>query len=377
VEIARRGGLRFVGPNCMGNFNTYSGFSTVAYLPPAGRGPLALIAQSGNTSEWIIHSGGEVGLGFSKYVSSGNEADLHFEDYLEYLSQDAETGVVLGYVEGLREGRRFLETAKRITREKPVVLLKAGRTEAGSRAARSHTAALAGSDLVCDAAFRQSGVIRVDEAGELIDVALALLGQPLPRGRRVGVLATGGGAAVVTADALTRHGLELPPFSATTIERLNSILPRRWSHGNPIDNGGEPIDYGCLWALMEDDAIDAVVMIGAAGVGAKYSGWLSIPPSFGDAVDQWLREAERVEMGHLETMVELMDRYQKPVVLAHNGIPTVRQGELYDWLQRSHLVPYLTPERAAKALARLADYSEYLQLAKAEADQARRAPRSV
>jgi acetyltransferase len=123
-----------------------------------------------------------MGLGFSKYVSSGNEADLHFEDYLEYLGQDKETKVILGYVEGFREGKRFLKLAREITKRKPVVVMKVGSTDCGARAARSHTAALSGSDVLSDAAFKQAGVIRVGEVSELIEVALVLLGQPLPEG---------------------------------------------------------------------------------------------------------------------------------------------------------------------------------------------------
>ena len=122
----------------------------------------------------------EAGLGLSKYISSGNEADLHFEDYLEYLGQNEETRLIMGYAEGLREGRRFLELAREVTRKKPVVIMKVGGTDCGARACRSHTAALSGSDDICDAAFKQSGVIRVEEVSDLIDVSLVLLGQPLP-----------------------------------------------------------------------------------------------------------------------------------------------------------------------------------------------------
>ena len=179
-----------------------------------------------------------MGLAFSKFVSSGNEADLHFEDYLEYLAWDDQTEVILGYIEGIRESRRFFQLAKEISKKKPIVITKAGRTEGGSRAARSHTASLAGSDAVCQAAFKQSGVIRVEEMSEMIDVAVCLLGQPLPKGRRVGVMAMGGGMAVTAADAVMQAGLELPSFSPSTMEKLDSILSSRWSHGNPVDPGG-------------------------------------------------------------------------------------------------------------------------------------------
>jgi len=360
VEIARQGGIRLVGPNGMGHFDTSAGFFTVPYLPPVRKGPLALIAQSGNTSQSIVYLACEMGLGFSKYVSSGNEADLHFEDYMEYLAQDEETKIILGYIEGLKEGRRFFELAREITRKKPIVIMKAGRTEAGARAARSHTAALAGSDVVCEAAFKQSGVIRVEEAGELIDVALVLLGQPLPRGRRVGVLSSGGGAAVIAADALMRQHLELPQLSPDTIEKLNSLLPPRWSHVNPVETGGDPFSYACLWALMEDENVDAALVIGGGGVTGSYAKWVSLPTTVSGQIDQWLEDAELTELSDVDKALQLMKKYQKPIIFANMGVPTPRKGKVYEKLQKEYIIPFLTPERAAKALALLVQYSEYL-----------------
>jgi len=364
VEIARRGGIRFVGPNCMGHLDTFSKFSTVIFLPPVRKGPVALISQSGNSGQSIIYSGWEVGLGFSKYISSGNEADLHFEDYLEYLAQDEKTKVILGYVEGLREGRRFYELATEITKKKPIVIMKAGHTLAGARAALSHTASLAGSDVICDSAFRQAGVIRVDEISELIDVALALLGQPLPRGRRVGVISTGGGMGVMAADALMSQGLELPQLSPETMEKLNSILSNRWSRGNPVDPGGDAFSYRCLWSLIEDENIDATMIIGSAGVAGSFLDWFTIPDSMRSELDQWMKTAEASELKDLERVKEMMNRYQKPIIISGMGIPLVRKGAVYESMEQNYLVPYVTPERAAKALAHLVEYSEYLAISK-------------
>ena len=363
IEIARRGGMRVVGPNCMGHFNAFSNLFTVPYLPPVRTGPLSLISQSGNTSQSIVYLCYEAGLGFSKYVSSGNEADLHFEDYLEYFAGDDNTKIIAGYIEGLREGRRFFELAKEITRKKPVVVMKAGRTEAGARAAQSHTASLAGSDLVAEAALKQCGVIRVDEVVELVDVSLALLGQPLPRGRRVGVLSTGGGGAVMAADALMREGLELPRLSPATVEKLNTVYSRRWSHGNPIDNGGDPFDYAALWALLEDDNVDAAVIIGAAGVARNMAGWVAIPDSMREVVTEWIDTSEAGELADVEKLFDMMKKLQKPALFCNLAIPTQRKGDLYRELEQRHDVPFLTPERAARALRHLVEYSEYLGVA--------------
>lgn len=174
VEIARRGGIRFIGPNCMGHFDTYSDFFTIPFNFPVTKGPASMVTQSGNSGIAVFALAWQSGLGFAKYVNSGNEADIRFEDFLEYLGRDEQTKVILAYVEGLRDGRRFLKLAREITRRKPIVILKAGRSDDGARAARSHSAALAGSDAASAAAFKQAGVIRVEEIGDLVDTALAL-----------------------------------------------------------------------------------------------------------------------------------------------------------------------------------------------------------
>jgi acyl-CoA synthetase (NDP forming) len=362
VEIARRGGIRFIGPNCAGHFNTHSELFTATYLPPVRKGPVAFVTQSGNLGLTVLAMGCEMGLGFSKYVSSGNEADLHFEDYLEYLGQDEETKVILAYVEGLREGKRFLKLAREITRRKPVVIMKVGRTDSGSRAARSHTAALSGSDVVSDAAFKQAGVIRVEEVSELIEVALVLLGQPLPGGNRAAVLTVGGGLGVVAADALKKHGLELPYLSPATIDKLNSRLSGRWSRGNPVDASGD-LSYPCLEPLMEDENVDAVVIACAVWAAAGFSAFMSTPPWDRNnltSLDQLLRAIEEESLRNLDVTMELMKRYRKPVILSAWVEHEVKGSRLYKKLEENHLTPYPTPDRAAKALSRLVEYSEYL-----------------
>jgi acyl-CoA synthetase (NDP forming) len=366
VEIARRGGIRFIGPNCAGHLNTHSNLFTATYCPPLKQGPVAFVTQSGNLGLTVLAMGCEVGLGFSKYVSSGNEADLHFEDYLEYLGQDEETKVILGYVEGLREGQRFLRLAREITKRKPVVIMKVGRTDSGARAARSHTAALSGSDELSDAAFKQAGVIRVEEVSELIEVALVLLGQPLPKGKRVAVLTVGGGLGVIAADVLKRRGLEVPPLSERTIKKLSSVLSGRWSRGNPVDASGD-LSYPCLLPLMEDENIDAVVIACAVWAAAGFSAFMSTPPwernNLTD-LNQLIQAIEEESLRNLDVTMELMKRYQKPVILSAWVNSEVKGSELYKKMEGNYLNPYPTPDRAAKALARLVEYSEHLGLAR-------------
>ena len=366
VEIARRGGVRFIGPNCAGHFNSYAELFTAPYLPPMRKGPVAFVTQSGNLGLVVLAMGYEAGLGFSKYVSSGNEADLRFEDYLEYLGQDEETKVILGYVEGLREGKRFLKLAAEISKKKPIVIMKVGRTDCGARAAMSHTAALSGSDELSDAAFRQAGVIRVDEVGELVETALVLLGQPLPKGRKVAVLTVGGGLGVIAADALKKHGLDVPPLSATTMKKLSSVLSGRWSRGNPVDTSGD-ISYPCLQPLLEDKNVDAVLIAGPVWAAAGFSAFISTPPWERNnltSFDQLIQFIEEESLRNLDKTMELMKQHQKPVVLSVWVEDEVKSGKLYEKLLNNYLTPYPSPDRAAKALSRLTEYSEYLGIAK-------------
>jgi len=365
-EIARQAGIRFIGPNCAGHFNAHAALFTATNCPPLQPGPVAFITQSGTLGLTVLAMGCELGLGFSKYVSSGNEADLSFEDYLEYLGQDEETKIILGYVEGLRDGRRFLRLAREISKKKPIIIMKVGCTECGARAARSHTAALSGADELSDAAFKQAGVIGVQEVDELVETALVLLGQPLPRGKKVAVLTIGGGLGVIAADALRKLDLELPALSLPTMRKLNSILSERWSHGNPVDAGGD-MSYPCLLPLLEDENIDAVVIACAAWAAAGFSAFMSTPPwernNLADFA-QLIKDIEEESLRNLEITMELMKHYPKPVILSSWVNNEVKGSELYRKLERNYLVPYPTPNRAAKALARLVEYSGYRGIAR-------------
>ncbi len=366
LEIARRGGIRFIGPNCAGHFNTFAGLFTAPYLPPVKQGPVSFVTQSGNLGLVVLAMGYEMGLGFSKYVRSGNEADLHFEDYLEYLGQDDTTKVIIGYVEGFREGRRFLNLAREITEKKPIIIMKVGCSDCGAQAARSHTAALSGSDELSGAAFRQAGVIRVEEVSDLVDVALVMLGQPLPRGKRVAVLTVGGGLGVIAADALKKHGLELSELSAATMKKLGSMLSGRWSRGNPVDTSGD-ISYPCLEPLLEDKNVDAVIIAGPVWGVAGFSALISTPPwerKGLTSLEQLVQFVDEESLENLGTTMELMKRYQKPVVFSVWTNDEVKTSGLYSKLWDNYLAPYPTPDRAARALARLVEYSEYLGIAR-------------
>jgi len=364
TEIARRGGIRIVGPNCMGHFDTATDLFTLPFAMPVRKGAVTILSQSGNSGLSMLNMGWTMGLGYGKYINSGNEADLHYEDFLEYLADDDKTRVILGYIEGLREGKRFLKLASEVTQKKPFVVLKAGRTGDGARAARSHTAALAGSEVISDAAFKQAGVIRVGEIGELVDTGVALLGQPLPRGRRVGVLTMGGGLGVIATDALVEQGLELARLTPATLEKLDSFLASRWSHGNPVDPGGTHIVYPCIWALLDDANVDALLVIDGVGMVGGLTGLMNILPVVKDKCARHLDASRREELVDIKRMLELMKERQKPVVLANMVSPPIKDSVVWGKLRESYILPYPTLERATKALARLTEYSGYRGVAR-------------
>ena len=356
--IARRGGIRFVGPNCMGHADTSSHLCTLAWAEEITAGPVGIISQSGNYGGQIIRNLADSGIGFSKFISTGNESDLHLEDYLEYLAQDQDTRIITVYIEGLREGRRFFQLAKETTARKPVIAIKAGRTGESARAVVSHTGALAGSDAVYDAAFRQAGVIRVGDDDELCDLLTALLNQPLPRNNRIAILTIGGGLGVVAAEACEQEGLRVAPLSPLTMEKLNTYLPPRWSHGNPVDTAGmiaakRHLFFASLLALLEDENVDALfVLVPMVFSSERLSTFHSI-----DA--EAIKTFRQVQKEGLIMINERARGYGKPVFV----IPSVRDEEASSFLMREGIPAYHNPRRAARALRYLAWYSHYLDSA--------------
>ena len=360
VRVARQGGLRFVGPNSMGHADTSSRLSTFAWTGKITPGPVALISQSGNMGHRIIYNGMGLGIGFSKCISTGNETDLHLEDYLEYLAQDENTTVITAYIEGLREGRRFFRLAKEITLSKPIVVVKAGGTEKSARAVRSHTATLAGSDAVYTAAFRQAGVIRADDDDELCDVVAALLDQPLPRSNRVGILTIGGGLGVMAAQACEQEGLDIARLASSTVGKLDACLPPRWSHSNPVDMAGlgmaeSPVIFSSLWALMEDENVDAVLLQAPVGAGFK-----RLSSIFNKQEIKAFRKAEASNLSRLSQRVR---EYGKPVFLVRPAVDFATEPEVVSLFHREGIPIYPSPHRAARVLSHLVWYRRYLDAA--------------
>ncbi len=360
IKVAGASGMRLVGPNSMGHLDTHADFYTSPWITGVKKGGVGLISQSGNFGINVIRAGMSMGIGFSKFISSGNEADLKFEDYLEQFANDENTRVIIAYVEGLRQGQRFLKLAKEITKRKPIVILKAGRTGSGARAAHSHTATLAGEDRIYDAVFRQTGVIRVDGIDELIDTAGTLLRQPIPEGRKVGILTGGGGPGVIATDACERLGLEIADISRSTIEKLNAILPPRWPQANPVDMVGETtLTYPCLLELIEDENVDAVLSLAVGFADAIRTIVMDyVHSDIYDEVDRFIKSEEKRELEQLKKVIERMDALGKPVFFCPpSGIEDL---STITHLSQNGILTYPSMERAAKALAHLAGYGEYL-----------------
>jgi acetyltransferase len=264
LEAARPGLLRIVGPNCLGVISPAQGLNaSFAHLTPEPGG-LALVAQSGAVTTAALDWAVARGYGFSRIVTLGDMADVDFGDMLDFLALDAATDAILLYVESITDARKFMSACRMASRNKPVVVIKSGRSAAGARAAMSHTGALAGADAVYEAAFRRAGALRVDELRDLFDAVSTLAGGRKLRGERLTIITNGGGAGVMAADALALRGGRQAELSAQTLAALDKALPASWSNGNPVDILGDaqPERYrAALAAVLADPGSDAVLVL--------------------------------------------------------------------------------------------------------------------
>jgi acetyl-CoA synthetase (ADP-forming) len=268
LSIAREGNIRFIGPNCMGFWSASSDLRGFMFPLPVKDGPLAFVSQGGNVGGAVVQSGHIRGVGFHRYVSCGCAADIQIEDYIEYFGQDPEVKVILAYIEGLVDGRRFMEKVKKVTPTKQVIVLKPGKTDAAAKAITSHSGALAGSDEAYEAAFESIGITRVESPEELLDVAIGFLTQPLPTGRNVAILTPGGSYGILCAEACATEGLNVVKLPDQVIETLNRVFPPRWSHGNPVDPAGDRNVLTYLTApgkLLKVDEVDSLIFMGFSG----------------------------------------------------------------------------------------------------------------
>ncbi|RLC96835.1 MAG: GNAT family N-acetyltransferase [Chloroflexi bacterium] len=342
LDLVRSYGMRLIGPNCMGVINTDPEISmnaTFSLVFPAS-GSIAFCSQSGALGLAILEYAQTLNVGLSSYVSIGNRADVSSNDLLQYWEEDPATRVILLYLESFGNPKKFGRIARRVAARKPIVAVKSGRTTAGSRAAASHTGALASGDAASEALFRQVGIIRVDTLEELFDVANLLTHQPLPPGRRVAILTNGGGPGIMTADACAARGLEMPALSDSTLSGLGSFLPSRASLANPIDLTAEATaeDYShALKLLAEDENVDIAIVIFVPPIVIKP-----------EAVASAIRQAAPDFRQRGKTLLASF--------MSSRGAPS-QLGSSDDGY-----VPCFTfPESTAAALSRACDYSDWLK----------------
>ncbi len=335
-------GMRMLGPNCLGLLSTDPAgplnASFVRVAPPVGN--VAMSSDSGALGLAVLAGASRLGLGISACVSVGNRADVSSNDLLEYWEHDERTGVILLYLESFGNPDRFARIARRVGRRKPIVAVKAGRTTAGQRAAGSHTAALATSDVAVEALFHQTGIIRAETLAELFDLAASLSSQPLPAGNRVALLTNAGGPAILCADACEAGGLNLPVLSEKTANRLASFLPAAASRTNPVDmiaSAGPAQFRQAIATLLTSGEIDALIVI-QVEIGTSGTG------DFDSALVAGVNEARQV------------GATARPVLFCRMPETATRNVQA----SASETIPcYAFPEAAARVLARMTEYAAW------------------
>ena len=358
VSKAEAAGMVIVGPNgqgvCCPGGKLYS-WMPLFYPPP---GNLAFICQSGNILNMLIGHVLNAGFGVSKAVSSGNEALLKTEDYYSYLAEDPDTDVIVSYIEGVDDGRRFFELARQATRAKPIVALKGGRTESGVSAASSHTGAMAVSGRLFESACRLAGITLAKTINEAGTVAASFVNRPLPRGRRVGILTGGGGLGVIAADVCSEHGLEVVELSDATLREIGRYLPDWWVPGNPVDMVAGldlSIIKPILEILMESGEVDAILLIfvEAPRIGASTEGEGANIAKIWDMVTQQVAT-------HIHELYERSLELEMPLYVTANLERKSGIGGTLNAAPRTMMI-YESVEDACDALGHMVRYSEYLK----------------
>ncbi len=348
LQVARRNNIRIVGPNTSGMLNLNDHLNLVG-LRNVPKGDIALLSQSGNMALSLITEAKlKSRKGFSYYVGVGNEADIRFHEYLEFFRQDSHTRAILMYVEGMRDGRRFLQQAYITSQEKPIIMLKSGRSVTGKQSAGSHTGALAGMSEVSKGAYERAGIIVIDNSDELFPAAETLSYCPPIRNNQIAILADGGGHATIAADILTDYGIRMPPLEAKTQEKLRAILPRAAAVTNPVDvAGGTDADPSlfadCARIILGDPNVGGLLLVGLfGGYGIRFAETLALKEE--DAAHQ---------------MGKMVVKRNKPIVV-HSLYNSERPHSLE--LCRYYKIPvYDSLEIACRCVSALAQYGNYLK----------------
>ena len=355
--IVQKAGIRVLGPNCLGVYDPITGVDMlflpetkvlttgdeVVATPRPMSGPIAVVTQSGAFGVAVLDYMAGENMGLSKFVSFGNKIDVNETEILQYLLHDEQTRVILLYAESIEAGREFMEVAKEVTKYKPIVAIKAGRTEAGARAARSHTGAIAGSDKIYDSAFLQAGVLRVRDMEEFLDAGEALAFQPPAADNNVAVVTSAGGPAIMAIDECESRGINVNRFSDETIQKFEKLkkdgkMPSFATNFNPLDLTGsatsEMFELGTK-ILLEDPEIYGVMVFG-------------------------LHHAPAMQEDYVDKIVNLSKNYLKPVVTCDIG-ETEMALYIRGRFDKQGIPAYSSPEDAARAMAALVHYGAYLK----------------
>jgi acetyl coenzyme A synthetase (ADP forming)-like protein len=384
-QIAQRYGIALLGPNCLGIINTDPAVSLNATFAPGmpRQGNIAFISQSGALGVAALEYAQRQKIGLSKFISIGNKADLHENHLLDYLKDDPLSDVILLYVEDLEDPQGFHRLATEITSERPkkipILAIKSGRTLEGAKAATSHTGALAGSDEVYDSIFMQSGVLRVETIEELFDYAIAFAQQPLPQSNRIAIVTNAGGAGILATDAAVRHGVQLAEFTEETVRKLRELLPPTVNVANPVDMTGEPNEQRyetVVRTVLEDPNVAGVVVIAAPHILMSLENIarhivravqaLTPDPAPSPRPNPPAPFPKREGGGSPLRAGEGSSggKVQKPVLACLMAVTDARPA--IEILEEANIPHYSFPERAARALAAMARYREWVHRPRTE-----------
>jgi acetate---CoA ligase (ADP-forming) len=337
IERARSHGIRILGPNCLGMIDAACPINASFSANMPSKGKISFISQSGALLTSVLDWAKASKIGFSKVISLGNKADISENDLFETWKDDPNTDVITAYLEGVAKGSEFIRISSKVTKKKPIIVIKSGNTDAGARAVSSHTGTLAGSAKAYDAAFKQSGIIRADTIKELFDYAKAFSYQPLPKGKKVAIITNAGGPGIMATDACENNGIQLASFSRETIDKLKSFLPEAANLYNPVDVLGDALSdryKKALEVVIQDNNVDAVVVL--------------LTP-----------QAMTEDLETARAIFDVMDKSKKqiPVTTSFMGGDEVKKG--IDYLTKKKIPNFDIPESAVSTLKVMMDYNEW------------------
>ncbi|MEM3699285.1 MAG: CoA-binding protein [Candidatus Bathyarchaeia archaeon] len=357
LTIAKKAGIRILGPNCLGVYDSKTGVDMlflpetkvlttgeeVIATPRPMPGNIAMVTQSGAFGVAALDYLAGRQIGVSKFVSFGNKCDVDEAEMLRYLLHDEETRVIMLYIEDIKAGREFIKIAREVAKKKPIIALKAGRTEAGARAAASHTGALAGSDQIYDAVFAQTGVIRAKDMEEFFDAGKALAMQPPASGKNVGIVTDAGGPGIMAVDECELRGLTVKRFSEATIQKFEKLkeegrLPKFATNLNPVDitgSGTSEMFETAVEILFQDQEIHGIILLG-------------------------LHHTPALQEDYIDRVARVASKYDKPIVVCDIGETEMALHTRFRF-DKLGIPAYASPEDAARAMNALVKYGEYLK----------------